>query len=139
MENLDFVIERKILHIGNHLIAVRNKDLKSFGLTSSQSETLLFIERNEGTSIVALKDYLDVSHQAVQKTVGKLREQGLVFLVVSAEDARVKNVSLTKKGKELCDDLKRAGAMSGGTILEQLTVGEREKLFALLSKIEVGK
>ena len=139
MENLDFVIERKILHIGNHLIAVRNKDLKGFGLTSSQSETLLFIERNEGASIVSLKNYLDVSHQAVQKTVGKLRECGLVTLTVSAKDARVKNVSLTKDGKNLCEKLKRAGALSGSTILEPLTKSEREKLLSLLAKIDVGQ
>lgn len=139
MENLDFVIERKILHIGNHLIAVRNKDLKGFGLTSSQSETLLFIEHNEGASIVSLKNYLDVSHQAVQKTVGKLRECGLVTLAVSAKDARMKNVSLTKDGKSLCEKLKRAGALSGSTILEPLTKSEREKLLSLLAKIDVGQ
>lgn len=138
VENLDFVIERKILHIGNHLIAVRNKDLRGFGLTSSQSEALLFIERNEGMSIVSLKDHLDVSHQAVQKTVGKLRERGLVKVEVSIEDARAKSVSLSEEGRSLCAQLKRAGALSGSSLLEALDEKERESLLALLSKIEVG-
>lgn len=137
MDEMEFVIERKILHIGNHVIAVRNKDLKSFGLTSSQSETLLYVEKNEGTSIVALKEYLNVSHQAVQKTVGRLRERGLVALEVSAEDARVKRVTLTCEGRSLCSRLKQAGATSGASILGRLDVKEKVRLLELLSKIEV--
>ena len=138
MEHLEFVIERRILHIGNHLIAVRNRDLKRFGLTSSQSETLPFIEQHEGTPIVSLKEHLDVSHQAVQKTVGKLRERGLVTVSVSPEDARVKNVSLSQDGKQLCAELKRAGAISGDTVLKGLNDSERVSLLALLSKIDIG-
>lgn len=137
MGNLEFVIERKILHIGNHLIAVRNRDLKRFGLTSSQSEALLYIERHEGTSIVSLKERLDVSHQAVQRTVGRLRERGLVHVAVSPDDARAKSVSLSREGRLLCAELKEAGAVSGGDILARLDDDERASLFALLSKIDI--
>lgn len=139
MDGLDFIIERKILHIGNRLIAVRNRDLKSFGLTSSQSEALLFIERNQGTSIVSLKAYLDVSHQAVQKTVAKLRERGLVNVSVSAEDARVRSVSLSAEGEQLCADLKRAGGRIGSSVLEPLDDRERSALYRLLAKIEADR
>ncbi len=137
MDDLEFIIERKILHIGNHVIAVRNRDLRGFGLTSSQSEALLFIARNEGTSIVALKRHLGVSHQAVQKTVGRLRERGLVRVAVSEDDARVKSVTLLPEGARLCEELKKAGAMSGHSIMSRLDEGERRRLLELLSKLEV--
>lgn len=137
MDNIEFAIERRILHIGNSVIARRNRDLKRFGLTSSQSEALLFIEGHRGTSIVALKEHLSVSHQAVQKTVGLLRQRGLVRLEVSAADARVKCVSLSPEGVRLCAALKEAGALSGHSMLERLDDGQREALWELLSKIEV--
>lgn len=137
MEDIEFVIERKILHIGNHLIARRNQDLKSFGLTSSQSEALLFIEQQKSTTLGSLKKRLNVSHQAVQKTVGRLREEGLVHMVVSEEDARMKKLSLSDAGKELCHDLKKAGALSGHSVLNHLTADERKSLLKLLSKIEI--
>lgn len=137
MEDIEFVIERKILHIGNHLIARRNQDLKSFGLTSSQSEALLFIDQQKSTTLGSLKQRLNVSHQAVQKTVGRLRERGLVHVIISEEDARMKELSLSDAGKELCRDLKRAGALSGHSVLNQLTENERKSLFKLLSKIEI--
>lgn len=137
MDSIDFAIERRILRIGNHVIAVRNQDLKKFGLTSSQSEALLGIERDEGSSIVSLKERLNVSHQAVQKTVGRLREKGLVDVVASAEDARAKCVSLTEAGRRLCAELKQAGAHSGRSILGRLDDQERRLLLGLLDKIEI--
>lgn len=136
MDTLEFAIERKILHIGNSLIARRNRDLKRFGLTSSQSETLLYVESHQGTSIVALKNHLNVSHQAVQKTVGLLHKRGLVRLEVSADDARVKCVSLSSEGGRLCAALKEAGALSGHSMLERLDEDQREALWNLLSQIE---
>ena len=43
----DFIIERKIIKIGSHMLNTRSEDLKKFNLTSNQSESLLFFAQNE--------------------------------------------------------------------------------------------
>lgn len=62
MDDLEFIIERKILKIGNTLLNTRSEDLKKYDLTPVQSETLLFYASAPGASILNLKEHLDISH-----------------------------------------------------------------------------
>lgn len=135
MDNINFVIERKILKLGNRLISTRNEELKHIDLTSSQSETLLFFGRYDGAKILDLKEYLNVSHQAAQKIVDRMREKGFLRISISADDARAKSVSLTENGKQLYAYLKNNGEDVGRKLLNNLSEEEKETLCLLLDKI----
>lgn len=135
MEDIDFLIERKIIRLGNSLISKRNADLKSFGLQSSQSETILFFSSHPFSTITELKNHLDVTHQAAQKIVEVLKKKNLLEVSVSAEDARERCVSLTGEGKKICSQLKNQGANAGKNLFTNLTEEEKHALFSLLEKI----
>lgn len=138
MNDINFVIERNILKIGNQILNIRNDDLKSYSLTSNQSETLLYFDARPGALIIDLKDYLKVSHQAARNLIERMKEKDLLYVEVSDEDARAKKVFLTEKGIFICRKLKEKGSNLGKTILSSLDNGEKEALLFLLEKIISG-
>lgn len=135
MQDENFIIERKILHIGNHLVTTRSEDLKRFGLTPSQSETLLFFDAHPGALIADLKTHLRISHQAARNLVERMKAKGLLEGTVSPADGRARQVRLTDQGRATCDRLKATGASVGRALLEGLTPQEKQTLDHLLDKI----
>ncbi len=135
MENLDFLIERKILRLGNRLLNQRNDDLKALDLTPEQAETLLFFDRHRGAIVLELKNYLEISHQAARNIVERMKKKGLLYVEVSPADARARQIFLTQSGQDICDILKRTGASVGHQMLDGIDIEERRRLFALLEKM----
>lgn len=135
METLDFLIERKILKIGNRLSNTRDKDLNQYGLTPIQSEALLFYASNNGSPILDLKEWLDISHQAARSLVERLKLKGLLRMEISIEDGRYRKIYITKQGEEICASLKKQGGNVGQKLLSQLSQQEKGELLALLLKI----
>lgn len=135
MQDENFIIERKILKIGNQLINTRNSDLNEYNLTSSQSETLLFFDRLKGARVLDLKDYLKISHQAARNIVERMKLKDLLYVETSNEDARAKQVYLTDNGQSICDALKKRGTSIGETMLIDLSSDEKRTLSNLLNKI----
>lgn len=131
----EFQLERQILKIGNALAARRDRELAKIGLTSAQSESLLFFEEHEGATIIALKAHLGISHQAARNSVERLRQKGLLVAELSRQDARSKNIHLTMKGHDVCCHLKEQGALTGVDLLQFLTDEEKQVLAVLLGKI----
>lgn len=135
MPDKDFLIERNILKIGNTLLNKRSDDLKEFDITSNQSETLLFFDKNEGAPISNLKEHLKISHQAARNIIERMKEKDLLYVTVSDSDARVRKVYLTENGKKICEELKLKGSNVGGNILRYLNNDEKQELLVLLEKI----
>jgi len=135
MQDENFIIERKILKIGNQLINTRNSDLKKYNLTASQSETLLFFDRLKGARVLDLKDYLKISHQAARNIVERMKLKDLFYVETSDEDARTKQVYLTDNGQSICNALKKRGTSIGETMLINLSSDEKKTLSNLLDKI----
>lgn len=137
MEDLDFLIERKIRRLGNHFDISRNTYLKKYNLTSNQSIALLFFDLHEDAMISELKEYLKVSHQAAQKIVDRMRIDGLLSISISKIDARAKQVNLTDYGKQLCETLKNTRINFEKQIFKNLSQTEKENLSKLLDKIVI--
>lgn len=135
MNDIEFLIERKILKIGNALLNTRSEDLKKYDLTPVQSETLLFYVSNPGASIQDLKEYLDISHQAARNLIERLKVKNLVYAETSSEDARYKKIYLTEHGKSICDKLTLMGSHVGQNLLRDISESERQELLRLLLKI----
>ena len=135
MRDIEFQIERKILKIGNALLNTRSADLKKYDLTPVQSETLLFYVSNPGASILDLKEYLDISHQAARNLIERLKVKNLVYAETSSEDARYKKIYLTELGENNCDKLTWMGSHVGQNLLRDVSETERQELLRLLLKI----
>ena len=121
MSDLEFQIERKILKIGNTLQNTRSEDLKKYDLTPVQSETLLFYLSNPGASILDLKGYLDISHQAARNLIERLKIKNFIYAETSSEDARYKKIYLTKQGEDICNKLTLMGNHVGQNLLRNIS------------------
>lgn len=135
MPDLDFLIERKILKIGNVLSNTRSEDLKQYDLTPVQSEALLFYLSHPGASILDLKEYLEISHQAARNLIERLKAKHLVYAETSPEDARYRTIYLTQHGTRTCDELMSMGSHVGRNLLQGLSEAERRELLRLLLKL----
>lgn len=135
MSDLEFQIERKILKIGNTLQNTRSEDLKKYDLTPVQSETLLFYLSNPGASILDLKGYLDISHQAARNLIERLKIKNFIYAETSSEDARYKKIYLTKQGEDICNKLTLMGSHVGQNLLQGISESKRKELLRLLLKI----
>ena len=135
MDDLEFLIERRILKLGNVLLNTRNEDLKKYDLTPAQSETLLFYAANPGASILDLKEHLDISHQAARNLIERLKLKNLVHAETSSEDARFKRISLTDHGKEIYKELTLLGSHVGQNLLKGISEAEQKDLLRLLMKM----
>lgn len=136
MPDKDFIIERQILRIGNKISNGRDKDLTAFDLTANQSETLMYFDQHAGSTIMDLKDFLRISHQAARNVVERMKKKDLLYVVVSAEDARFKHIYLTEKGKTTCIALQKMGTTVGQQLLQGLSEEEKSNLLSILSKID---
>lgn len=134
--NIDFMIERLLLKVGNRSINIRDENHKKRGLTSVQAETMLFFEKHEGASIGQLKDHLQITHQAARNLVERIDKKDLLIIKVSQEDARCKNIFLSEKGKALCHELRKEGSFEGERLLKGFSEEEKTLLWNLLERME---
>ena len=73
-------------------------DLKSHGLTLTQSRVLAYLESSGGTaSQKELEDYLQVSHPTITGVVSRMEQNGFLSSRTDSSDRRNKIVSITKK------------------------------------------
>ena len=137
MKDIDFLIARKILQIGNLLRHTRDDSLKAYHITNSQLEALQFFDEEEGSSIFKLKEHLKISHQAAQKLVEHLKQKELLTVCISETDAREKRVYLTGQGKDIISELGKNKHIIGQNLLKNLTDDEKKVLMQLLVKLNL--
>ena len=81
-----------------------NHDLKKSGLTLSQARFLMYL-LERGESEVPAKDFeshFQVSQPTVVGILKRLEQKKLIVSSVDRLDRRIKNISLTSSGMELC-------------------------------------
>ena len=64
-----------------------------------------------------------------------MKRKELLYVVISEEDGRFKQVYLTEKGRTTCDNLKHLGTNVGCQLLKGLSEEEKDQLLSLLMKI----
>ncbi|AKA68462.1 MarR family winged helix-turn-helix transcriptional regulator [Clostridium scatologenes] len=75
--------------------------LVKYGIQRMHHRILYFVARFPGISINELLTLLEISKQALNSPLRKLIEKGFIASVPSKQDLRVRQLSLTKEGKEL--------------------------------------
>lgn len=133
----------QMMLLGNEL---RNTSLRldmppSVGkITMTKLATLTYISEYEETGIAQrdLEAHLRIRRSSVSTLVRGLEKDGLILRIPVPEDARLKQVVLTKKGREASKILKEH-QKKVDTFMEQiLTLEEREMLAKLIEKLMYG-
>ena len=124
MSEMEQKLARQILHLARMIISNRNKEIQDLGLTAAQADSLKFFADHEGKSVSDLKIHLGVSHQTAHGIVERLVDKEVLRLETASQDARVKEVFLTEKGRVLATQLMQNGTKVVQTLLTGMSPEE---------------
>lgn len=130
MEELN--LARLILNLSNTIIYNRNKHLEALGLTASQADAMKFFLENENSTIKALKETMDITHQTAQGIVSRLIEKGFLTTQQSQDDKRYQIIHVTESGAALSKKINANGKRTGAMLVKGMTEDEQRDFIRLL-------
>ncbi len=109
-----------------------------FDLPYAWVKCLLLFSGERYLTVKSLAEKLDVAKSRVTKIVDGLVDKGLVLRMEDPSDARVKLISLTKKGEEKVREVQEFHLGIHGKILTQMTPEERSSVLSCLERLHVA-
>jgi DNA-binding MarR family transcriptional regulator len=109
--------------------------LAEIGLFPGQEILLMQLAEQDGKPQKSLCESIGLDHSTVAKSVARLERDGLIERRKCAEDGRVSQVHLTRKGRDMCDAIGRIWAELEHQTVEGLTAEEQGQLMATAKKI----
>jgi len=97
---------------------------------------LLFEIGTDGADVRTLRERLGLNSGYVSRLLRSLEAQGLIVVRAQADDARRRNVSLTRKGKSEFAAYERLSDGLATSWLAPLSASQRERLVAAMSDVE---
>lgn len=119
-------------------MAIRRRietELRPLGLTPQQSQALHLLEMTPGATNADMEKQLFIDKSSVTSLVNGMVKRGWVIRRDHAKDARMKQIYLTEKGRDMYEQCSAAVNKAKAPANEQLTMEESLTLQALLSKI----
>ena len=99
------------------------------GVTNTQFRTLMFIQKNPGTSLQDVARHLGLTSPTTSTTVDDLVSSRLVLRASSTEDRRKINLTLTEGGQKTLDTLFEHSRNDLAAYLTPLTAEQRAIVF----------
>ena len=127
-KKIGFLIKQVFYLHEQHL----NKQFSKFGLTASQTFTLIYMYPYYQKDI---EKELDISNPTVTGILNRLEVKGLITRVPCRHDARAKNIEVTEKALELDKQLRIVFQQSDEKLVESLSKEEIDNLQSYLIKI----
>jgi DNA-binding MarR family transcriptional regulator len=116
-------------------LRVYNGRFRSTGLSQSQVNTLLHLQRAEQLGQTELSERLGMKKAAMGTLIDGLEGKGLVERTRSREDRRVQLVSITDAGEHVVAEVDRMGEELGIEYRAGITREERRQLVSILQRI----
>ncbi len=128
---------RTLRSVGNCYNILANQCLAPLGLTTMQSDILLYLyQRSEDTvETGTLLQAFQVSPAALSGALKKLDAKGYIHYSAENTDNRRKQISLTVRGMELQSRLLHALTRVDRLMFEQIKATETRAFFELLQKM----
>ncbi len=104
-------------------------------VTTTQFAVITTIYRYPKISFSELSTFTSVDQPTLNGLVKRLVDRGILTSVVNEDDKRSRQISLTKNGNQLAQDLTRHGNTIGDFIAKQLMASEERSLRKLLNKL----
>lgn len=116
-----------------------NQMMAKFDLTATQTFTMIYLFKSYEKKIqVKQKDIereMDISNPTVTGILNRLESKGLIERVECKNDARAKNICVTKKALELDIVLREMFSENEKQLVSSLNNEEKQQLDYLLEKI----
>jgi DNA-binding MarR family transcriptional regulator/N-acetylglutamate synthase-like GNAT family acetyltransferase len=97
---------------------------------------LLYEIGREGAEVRDLRARLELDSGYVSRLLRSLENQGLVRAQPAPDDARVRRVTLTRKGMREVDELDRRSDAFAQSVLVPLSAAQRDRLIAAMAEVE---
>jgi DNA-binding MarR family transcriptional regulator len=103
MNKIDFHVMEHFGLIYRSFIAYTNEYLAGTDISFSESVLLANIAKNKEANQETISKKLNIDRAAIARNTKTLEAKGYVVTEKSSEDRRAKVLSLTPKGKQLCE------------------------------------
>jgi DNA-binding MarR family transcriptional regulator len=113
--------------------------LQPAGIDPREFLLMRFVAASEGQSQQVLAERLEVPASRMVAVVDHLEEAGLVERRPNAEDRRVRELHLTRKGKGVLERAKKIAIDYETQLCAGINREERETLIDLLQKLQAGQ
>ncbi|HHY12120.1 MAG TPA: MarR family transcriptional regulator [Firmicutes bacterium] len=128
-------IERILRHVA-FIIKRRGRDiLNDFDITTPQFLALLVLKDKPGITMGELCDRLFLACSTATDLIDRMEKNGYLERNRDTKDRRVIRLSITKKGKDVIDQVIKARRHYVDSILAQLTQEEIDQLAQSLEKL----
>jgi DNA-binding MarR family transcriptional regulator len=96
------------------------------------------VARNEGISQLELSKHLNLDKSSITSQLGILEKNGYITRQVSENDARMHQIILTDKTREILEPLKRVFSSWTEFLLDGFSESERTELFKYLERMHTN-
>ena len=111
-------------------------EFKSLSIGHAQIATIMYVSRHEGVSQYELAKYLHLDKSSITSQIRLMEQNGYIQRTPAENDARVMQISLTDKTKEILPQLKAVFADWTETLLDGFGDAEQEELFQYLKRMQ---
>ena len=133
--NNEFKAVIGILRASNLLVADLKKTLKNYPINATEFSVMEFLYSKGEKSIQEIRDRILLASGSATYVVDNLEKKGYVNRIVNETDKRVTYIKLTRKGKDLINDIFPMHKKNTKKIFNDLTNGELITLKEILKKI----
>lgn len=126
---------RPVLRVMGHIIAVHDKALAAFGITTRQMNLLATCMETSDCTPAELARLNGIEVSSVTRMVDRLVEKGFLTRTHSEEDRRQVNLSVTGKGAQLLDRALPLAAQNSRRIWHGITEKEKAVLRGIVEKL----
>lgn len=116
-----------------------DSNLMQYDITNQQARVVGFIgeKQDEGITVYQkdIESYLDITGASVTNLLRGLEKKGFIERIRSASDDRVKELSLTLKGKELIATFNSVFSETENKIVQGMTKEQKELFLELLKMV----
>lgn len=135
-----FILDRYSPYLLNRLAARISRRLareygERFGITIAEWRVLAHLAGSEGISVRDIEARVDLDRSKVSRAVNRLESKGYVDKLRNTDDQRLLILSLTPAGRGLFERIAPVALDFERRLLDGLSAGEREALFAAIDKL----
>lgn len=116
-----------------------DSNLMQYDITNQQARVVGFIgeKQDEGITVYQkdIESYMDITGASVTNLLRGLEKKGFIERIRSASDDRVKELSLTLKGKELIATFNSVFSETENKIVQGMTKEQKELFLELLKMV----
>lgn len=108
---------------------------KKYSIGHAQVRTLRFISQNNGITQAELTEYLKLDKSSVTSQLASLEKNDYIKRTISSKDARIRNINITDKTKNILSELMKVFSSWTDLLLHDFSEKEKIDVFILLEKM----